>query len=135
MAVQADGRFSLGAALPPWTPNRTFGSPGSVRTVSVESGFTASANDSVYALAIQPDGKILVGGDFTSLGGQTRVAFGRLNTNGTLDTGFNPHVLDLPPINTVTARAQAILLQPDGKIVLGGPVLVNGGPAASYIYG
>ena len=40
-------------------------------------------------LAVQADGKILVGG-FTTLGGQTRNCIGRLNADGTLDTGFNP---------------------------------------------
>jgi len=34
---------------------------------------------------VQADGKILVGGDFTTLGGQTRNRIGRLNTDGTLD--------------------------------------------------
>ena len=41
-------------------------------------------------LAVQADGKILVGGDFTTLGGQTRNYLGRLNADGTLDSGFNP---------------------------------------------
>ena len=44
----------------------------------------------MYSLAVQADGKILVGGDFTTLGGQTRNYIGRLNADGTLDTGFNP---------------------------------------------
>jgi len=80
-----------------------------------------NANDDVYALALQPDGKLLVGGEFTSLGGQTRYALGRLNTNGTLDTTFNPTVFNPAPFPpTSSYRAQAILLQPDGKIVVGG---------------
>jgi uncharacterized delta-60 repeat protein len=100
---------------------------------TVESGFNPAASASVYALAIQSDGKILVGGDFTSLGGQTRVAFGRLNASGTLDTGFITHVFDVPPIYTITARVQAILVQPDGKMVLGGQVSFNGGLSGGYV--
>src|SRR5437764_856618 len=44
----------------------------------------------VVSLAVQADGKILVGGDFTTLGGQSRTGIGRLNIDGTLDASFNP---------------------------------------------
>src|SRR6478672_9549115 len=65
------------------------------RAQSTEAGFNPGANNPVYALAVQGDGKILVGGDFTTLGGGgigtiTRNHIGRLNPNGTLDTNFNP---------------------------------------------
>ena len=40
----------------------------------------------MYSLAVQADGKILVGGEFTTLGGQTRNYIGRLNADGTLDS-------------------------------------------------
>ena len=42
----------------------------------------------VDSLAVQPDGKILVGGNFTTLGGQPRSYLGRLNADGSLDTTF-----------------------------------------------
>src|SRR6266568_3767450 len=44
----------------------------------------------VYALAVQADGKILVGGLFSTLGGQSRYGLGRLNADGTLDASFSP---------------------------------------------
>src|SRR5438105_12072172 len=40
----------------------------------------------IFNLAVQPDGKILVGGSFTSLGGLAITNMGRLNSDGTLDT-------------------------------------------------
>src|SRR2546428_554657 len=52
--------------------------------------FNPGANGIVYSLAIQSDGKILAGGAFTALGGQTRNRIARLNADGTLDTTFNP---------------------------------------------
>jgi uncharacterized delta-60 repeat protein len=134
VAVQADGRIVIGGDF------TTVNSQSHIRLARlspdgiVESGFTASAGDKVYALAVQSDGKVLVGGDFTSLGGQTRYAIGRLNANGTLDTAFNTHVFDPPPFYTLTARGQAILVQPDGKIVVGGRMSINGGPAGGYVY-
>ena len=69
-------------------------------------------NNAVYSLALQADGKILVGGGFyAGLAGGTRYYFGRLNADGTLDTGFSPGV---------DAPVHSIAVQPDGKILLGG---------------
>ncbi|HEX8248916.1 MAG TPA: carboxypeptidase regulatory-like domain-containing protein [Pyrinomonadaceae bacterium] len=66
----------------------------------------------VWAIAVQPDGKILIGGDFTSVLGVPRKGIARLNADGTLDTNFNPY----PYSGTI----YAIAVQPDGKILIGG---------------
>ena len=50
----------------------------------------AGANGYVYALAVQTDDQILVGGDFTSFDGIVRNRICRLNTDGSVDTSFNP---------------------------------------------
>jgi len=44
----------------------------------------------VYTLALQGDGRILVGGSFTSVSGTARTNIARLNTDGSLDTSFKP---------------------------------------------
>ena len=62
----------------------------------------------------QPDGKILIAGSFTSVSGQPASYLARLNANGTLDTAFQAAGLDLD------AAVNALVLQPDGKIVVGG---------------
>lgn len=49
-------------------------------------------NALVISLALQADGKILIGGFFTSSGGHTRNGIARLNANGTVDSVFNPGV-------------------------------------------
>jgi uncharacterized delta-60 repeat protein len=90
---------------------------------SVDFGFNPNANNYVNEIAIQPDGKILVGGQFTSIGGGARAFFARLNSDGTLDTGFTPPNSEYGVI--------AIALQPDGKIVAGGLFATPGG-ATSY---
>lgn len=69
------------------------------------------ADKPVEALYIQPDGKILVGGKFTTLRGQKRVGIGRLNPDGTLDTEFNPDI---------NGWVSLISLQRDEKILIGG---------------
>ena len=65
----------------------------------------------MYSLAVQADGKILVGGYFTTLGGQTRNYIGRLNADGTLDTTFNPGA---------SFSVYSLAVQADGKILVGG---------------
>jgi uncharacterized delta-60 repeat protein len=79
-------------------------------------GFEPNANGLVRVVIVQPDGKVLLGGDFTTLapnGGApvARNRLARLNPDGTLDIAFNP---------SPTASVYAIALQPDGKILLGG---------------
>ena len=59
-------------------------------------GFDPNANGPVYVVVVQPDGKILIGGDFTTLspnGGPpvTRNHIARLNPDGTLDNAFDPN--------------------------------------------
>jgi uncharacterized delta-60 repeat protein len=48
------------------------------------------ANGAIRAMLVQTDGKIVVGGDFTEFDGTARNRLARLNSNGTLDTSFNP---------------------------------------------
>jgi uncharacterized delta-60 repeat protein len=60
---------------------------------------------------VQPDGKILVGGQFTSLGGASRGHLGRLNADGTIDADFTA---------TTDYDVYALSLQTDGKILVGG---------------
>ena len=71
-----------------------------------------SAAGNVYALAVQPDGKILVGGKFETLGGEARKGIARLNADGTLDAGFSPEVKN--------GLVQSLAVQADGKILVGG---------------
>jgi uncharacterized delta-60 repeat protein len=83
-------------------------------------GFSGTHSDeiftTVYAIAIQPDGKIIVGGNFTDYNGTPRSNIARLNSDGSLDAGFNPGT----GISGEYAIVYAIALQTDGKIIVGG---------------
>jgi hypothetical protein len=68
--------------------------------------FNPGVSGAVSSLAVQPDGKILAGGDFTTLGGQSRFRIGRLNADGTVDRGFNPGA---------NSRVYSLAVQTDGK--------------------
>jgi uncharacterized delta-60 repeat protein len=59
---------------------------------AIDSTFDSSvgANGSVRAIAVQPDGKILIGGDFSTYNADPESRLARLNSDGSLDTAFNP---------------------------------------------
>ncbi len=65
----------------------------------------------VYATAVQPDGKIIIAGSFSSVLGVTRLNLARLNADGTLDPGFDPR-----PDGPI----YCIAVQADGNILLAG---------------
>jgi uncharacterized delta-60 repeat protein len=72
---------------------------------------TGVPGEFVFCFALQPDGKILVGGAFTSLGGYPRSNLARLNPDGTVDSSFNPGV---------EGMVHSLVVQPDGRILVGG---------------
>jgi uncharacterized delta-60 repeat protein len=78
----------------------------------------------VYSLAVQADGKILVGGNFTTLAGQTRTNIARLNADGTLDSGFDPGA---------DGEVNSLAVQADGKILVGGHFTTLGGQPRTHI--
>ena len=88
--------------------------------------------DSAYALAIQPDGKIVVGGAATQVGGNVDFALARYNPNGTLDTGFGPAQTGLVTTDFYgnTDDITGLAIQPDGKIVAEGTTVISGSDSA-----
>jgi uncharacterized delta-60 repeat protein len=77
----------------------------------------------VDALAVQPDGKIVVGGYFSSLAGVPRNLIARLNSDGSLDSAFNPGT------NFTGNAVHAVALQVDGSILVGGDYRTSDGQA------
>ncbi|PYK31321.1 MAG: hypothetical protein DME57_04150 [Verrucomicrobia bacterium] len=73
----------------------------------------AGADNPVLALAVDNDGTILIGGDFTTYNNVSRSRIARLNANGSFNTGFNPG-------NGANGAVQALAVQPDGSIIVGG---------------
>ena len=81
---------------------------------SLDSTFVAPAlsNGSIRDLVVQTDGKILIAGSFSSVGGQPRNRIARLHSDGQLDSGFVP-----PAFNNSIIK---IVLQADGRITVAG---------------
>jgi uncharacterized delta-60 repeat protein len=83
---------------------------------SVDRSFGLGAgidNSGALALALQSDGRILVGGQFSQVDLSLRFNLARLNTNGSVDLTFNPG-------NGPLGNVNAIVIQPNGAIIIGG---------------
>lgn len=79
-------------------------------------GINDDLGDGVTAMALQPDGKILLGGYISIYHGKTVHHLVRINANGDLDTGFYLG----SGISTYEQVPRSIVIQPDGKILVGG---------------
>lgn len=121
LALQPNNQVLVGASVngPPLSRLNADG--------SLDTNFNATANSSVSALALQADGRILVGGRFSLLGGQTNVCLGRLNADGTADTNFNGGIQASYP------WVYALALRADGGIVVGGTFGSLGGQARANL--
>jgi len=122
VAVQSDGKIVIGGDF--------------IRVNGVDRGHIArlnsdgtldnsfpagsGANGIVYAITLQADGKILIGGGFGSVSGTNRSGIARLNTDGSLDLTFDVGTGADGPV-------YAIALTPDEHVVIGGDfTVVNG---------
>jgi uncharacterized delta-60 repeat protein len=119
IAIQSDGKILLGGYFPSWNGTTVgyivrLNSDGTRETTFTTNNGTG-ANSNVQSIAIQSDGKILVGGGFNVWNSTTVGFVVRLNSNGTLDTAFTTNN-GTGAGNTVNALA----IQSDGKIVIGG---------------
>jgi uncharacterized delta-60 repeat protein len=77
------------------------------------------ANDQGYGLAVQADGKIVVAGVKMISSTNTQMALARYTTSGALDTTFGSAGRKVVTFGT-RAAADGVLVQADGKIVVGG---------------
>jgi len=93
------GADPVAASGVPGTPDTSF---------STGTGF----GNAVRTLAVQSDGKIIVGGLFTAFNGTTVDRIARLNADGTLDGSFTS--------NTLVGSVYAVVVQSDGKVIVGG---------------
>jgi uncharacterized delta-60 repeat protein len=122
IALQADGKILIGGVF---TAVSGIGQNFIARLYDhggVDTTFNTSggASDIVYDIAVQPDGKIVIGGSFIMIGGEYSPYAARLNSDGSKDPGF-ASVLPLPtPPSFFPSIVYSVAVQPDGKIILGG---------------
>ena len=94
---------------------------------SLDPSFDAGpgANGTVFACAVQPDGKLLLAGGFSAVGGSNRFGLARLKTDGTVDNALT--------ISTGGTAVNALALQSDGNILIGGTFTVFSGTSRNRI--
>jgi uncharacterized delta-60 repeat protein len=83
-------------------------------------------NSLVHTVAVQSDGRILVGGAFSQAAGQPRSRIARLMPDGSIDTTFNPG-------SGANGGVRSIGIQADGKILIGGDFSTYDGVAVNRI--
>lgn len=85
----------------------------------------AAGNDSAGGIAVQSDGKIVVGG-YMFNGTDNDVAVVRYNVDGSLDTSFGGTGKVTTAIGSSNDQGAALSIQSDGKIVIGGMATIAG---------
>ena len=129
-AVQADGKILAGGFF-----NGANSIGGQMRNyigrldaaTGLADSWNANANSQVNSMAVQEDGKILVGGYFSganSIGGQSRNRLARLDSITGLADSFNPNANNI---------VETIAVQADGKILAGGGFGLIGGQTRDQI--
>ncbi len=137
LVLQPDGKVVIGGIFTDLTDGTGFFNRRRFARLnadgSVDTTFAAEdtgANDSVFSMVLQPDGKILLGGRFTSItdatGTTNRSRIARLNSNGSVDTGFGADA------KGVAGPALSLALQADGKLVVGGSYIAVSDATGSY---
>lgn len=102
-----------------------FTSTGAIDTTFGSNGIrTFSAFPAMTAMTLQADGKIVVAG---SLAGASNIALARFDSEGTLDTSFGSGGIADIDLPMDQEQANAIKIQTDGKIVVGGISVVSSG--------
>lgn len=111
-------RYTHAGALDP-----AFGTNGLVHMLN-------GANDAINALAIQPDGRIVIAGRIQDASGNGDFLIARFNANGTHDTTFGTNGLAQYSMNSNQDVVHDLVVQPNGRILVVGDILNNGVRAA-----
>ncbi len=131
-AIQADGKILIGGGFPTYNGTSLNGiarinPDGSLdNTFNPGTGFSSIIPPPwVSSIAVQTDGKIIVGGGFTSFNGTAIKGICRLNSDGSLDTTFN---------SGSGHRVLDVAIQTDGKIIAAGSFgTFNGGTSSGRL--
>lgn len=136
MALQPDGKiivvgscgsttsrdFCVARLDPSGALDTTFSSDGKL-TIQVGTG-----NSDAYAVALQPDGKIVIAGSCGVVSARD-FCLTRLNANGTVHTSFADNGRAITPVGTGDDAAAGVAIQSDGKIVVAGTCTLSGSEA------
>jgi uncharacterized delta-60 repeat protein len=117
LALQPDGRLLVGGTFRSFDGQTVSGlvrlNPDGSIDPNFRAAFTLPEGGGIFAVAVQADGRVLAGGLFTATGDQGRRSLVRLNSDGSLDAGFNPAF-------EVGSAVSAVTVMADGAVFAGG---------------
>lgn len=112
---QADGKLLIGGSFTTYNgvarKNIVRLMPDGALDASFDPG--SGPSNTVYAIGVQPDGKIMIGGAFSTVNGSSKNRIARLNADGSVDDTFTTTMV--PQVGVLSVAIQA-----DGKILIGG---------------
>jgi uncharacterized delta-60 repeat protein len=127
LALQTDGKILIGGAFSTYqgTARRRIARLNTDGSLDTSFVIGTGFSNSVWAIAVQTDGKILVGGEFATYSGTSRARVARLNTDGSLDTTF--------PDLSINGAVYQLEILSDGKILIGGGFTSVSGQSRGFI--
>ncbi len=129
VALQADGKILIGGGF---TKFNTTNSVNRILRLNTDGSIDTSFNiglgldNYIKTISVQSDGKIIIGGEFTTYNGLSSNKLAKINSDGTLDTTFN---IGTGANNTIWST----ITQSDGKIIIGGLFTNFNGTAKNYL--
>lgn len=134
LAVDAQRRVVLARGCLYTAPTGPIGTGGELLTrfqsngsVDTQFGTQSQVDGPLNVVVVQADGRLLLGGSFSRYGSLTNANLVRVGNTGAVDATFHPALSSYGDVRSV-------LLQPDGKLLVGGSFSeVNGQPAANLL--
>ena len=129
VVAQSDGKILLGGNFTALSPN---GGTAVTRNHiarlnsdgTLDANFNPNVNGIVRAIALEADGKIVIGGDFTAVGDATRNRLARLDPATGQADPFDPNASNV---------VRTIAIQSDGKVIAGGDFTKIGEETRNFI--
>lgn len=130
IVTQSDGKILVGGSFTNFNGVTHHGIVRLNSNGSVDSTFVAQCNvgSTVRAIAVQLDGKILIGGDFATVSGHASSGIARLNSNGVPDTTFST-------TGIVDGEVYAIYPLSSGQVLIGGYIETYSPVGERYCFG
>jgi uncharacterized delta-60 repeat protein len=136
VTLQPDGKILVAGSCVNGNSPSTLCATRYLNSGSLDAGFGVSGKASIAvannsatarAIAVQPDGKILLAGLCRAPASTNDLCTARLQDNGTADTSFSAAVITTNVINSLFPLGMGIALQPDGKVLLAGTCVSGAG--------
>ncbi len=126
--IQTDGKIVISGYFGSYDGNNI----GQIARIESDGAFDASfdpgtpAGNAIHKVEILPSDDFIVVGSFYSYDGTSRNSIARINSDGSLDTQFDPG-------NACNNTGEALAVQSDGKVLIGGNFTQYDGTARNYI--